>query len=63
MAEDEKTKDHPGGLGDKADEEDPKMFATGETNCQVCLLKKVNPGFRSRRRGVISEARPKESSV
>ena len=48
MAEDEKTKNHPGGLGDKADEADPKMFATGETNCPVYLLKKLiqvlNPG-------------------
>ena len=41
MAEDEKTKNHPGGLGDKADEADPKMFATGETNCPVYLLKKL----------------------
>ena len=41
MAEDEKTKKHPGGLGDKADEADPKMFATGETNCPVCLLTKL----------------------
>lgn len=48
MAGDEKTKNHPGGLGDKADEADPKMFATGETNCPVYLLKKsiqvLNPG-------------------
>ena len=48
MAEDENTKKHPGGLGDKADEADPKMFATGETNCPVYLLKKLiqvlNPG-------------------
>ena len=48
MAEDEKTKNHPGGLGDKADEARPKMFATGETNCTVYLLKKLiqilNPG-------------------
>ena len=46
--EDEKTKSHPGGLSDKADEADPKMFPTGETNCQVYLLKKLiqvlNPG-------------------
>ena len=32
----------------KADEADPKMFATGETNCPVYLLKKLiqvlNPG-------------------
>ena len=41
MAEDEKTKNHPGGLGDKADEADPKMFAMGETNCPVYLLKKL----------------------
>ena len=41
MAEDEKTKNHPDGLGDKADEADPKMFATGEANCPVYLLKKL----------------------
>ena len=61
MAEDEKTKNHPGGLGDKADEADPKMFATGETNCPVYLLKKLiqvlNPTKRRYFRG------PKESSV
>ena len=39
--EDEKTKSHPGGLSDKADEADPKMFTTGETNCPVYLLKKL----------------------
>ena len=48
MAEDEKTKSHPPGLGDKADEADPKMFATGETNYPVYLMKKLiqvlNPG-------------------
>ena len=51
FSEDEETKNHPGGLGDKADEADPKMFAAGETNCPVCLfffLKKLiqvlNPG-------------------
>ena len=48
MAEDEKTKNHHGGLGNKADEADPKMFATGETSYPVSLLKKLiqvlNPG-------------------
>ena len=48
MAEQEKTKNHPGGLSDKADEADPKMFSTGETNCPVQYLKKLirvlNPG-------------------
>ena len=37
MAEDEKTKNHPSGPGDKADEADP-MFANGKTNCPVYLL-------------------------
>ena len=44
MAEQEKTKTHPGGL----DEADPKMFSTGEANCSVQFLKKLiqvlNPG-------------------
>ena len=48
MAEEEKTKNHPGGLSDKADEADPKMFSTGETHCPVQYLKKFiqvfNPG-------------------
>lgn len=48
MAEQEKTKNHPGGLSDKADEADPKMFSTGESNCPVQYLKKLiqvlNPG-------------------
>ena len=48
MAEQEKTKNHPGGLSDKADEADPKMFSTGETHCPVQYLKKLirvlNPG-------------------
>ena len=35
MAEQGKTKNHPGGLSDKADEADPKMFSTGETHCPV----------------------------
>ena len=51
MAEDEKTKKHLGGLGDKADEVDPKLFAAGETNCPVYLLKKLiqvlNPGEKT----------------
>jgi hypothetical protein len=44
----EKTKNHPGGLSDRADEADPKMFSTGETYCPVQYLKKfiqvLNPG-------------------
>ena len=48
MAEEEKTKNHPSGLSDKADEADPKMFSTGEANCPVQFLKKLiqalNPG-------------------
>ena len=40
MAEQEKTKNHPGGLSDKADEADPKMFSSGEVNCPVQFLKK-----------------------
>ena len=48
MAEQEKTKNHPGGFSDKADEADPKMFSTGEANCPVQFLKKLiqalNPG-------------------
>ena len=48
MAEQEKTKNHPGGLSDKADEADPKMFSTGQSNCPVKYLKKLiqvlNPG-------------------
>ena len=51
MAEQEKTKNHPGGLSDKADEADPKMFCTGETHCPVQYLKKLirvlNPGEES----------------
>ena len=43
-----KLKNHPGGLSDKADEADPKMFSTGEANCPVQFLKKLiqalNPG-------------------
>jgi len=61
MAEDEKTKNHPGGLGNKADEADPKMIATAETSYPVSLLKKLiqvlNPGEECYFRG------PKESSV
>ena len=48
MAEQEKTKNHPGGLSDKADEADPKFFSTGEANCLLHFLKKLiqvfNPG-------------------
>ena len=36
----EKTKNHQGGLGDKADESDPKMFSTGMSNCPVKYFKK-----------------------
>ena len=35
MAVQEKTKNHPGGLSDKAGQGDPKMFSTGEANCLV----------------------------
>ena len=35
-----KTKNHQGGLGDKADESDPKMFSTGMSNCPVKSFKK-----------------------
>jgi len=35
----EKTKNHQGGLGDKADESDPKMFSTGMSNCPVKYFK------------------------
>ena len=48
MAEQEKTKNHTGGLSEKADEADPKMFSTGEAKCPVQFLKKLfqvlNPG-------------------
>ena len=48
MAEQEKNQNHPGGLSDKADEADPKMFLTGETHLSVQNLKKLirvlNPG-------------------
>ena len=48
MTGQEKTKNHPGGLSDKANEADPKMFSTGEANCPVQFLKKLiqalNPG-------------------
>ena len=59
MAEDEKTKNHPSGLGDKADEADPKMFATGETNCPVYLLKKLIQVLNPGEQGLFQ--RPKES--
>ena len=35
-----KRKNHQGGLGDKADESDPKMFSTGMSNCPVKYFKK-----------------------
>ena len=45
MAEQKKTKNHPGGLSDEAD---PKMFSTRETHCPIQYLKKfiqvLNPG-------------------
>ena len=48
MAEQEKTKNHPSGICDKADEADPKMFSKDETYCPVQYLKKLiqvlNPG-------------------
>lgn len=48
MTEEEKTKNHPGGLGDKADEGDPKMFSNGGKHCPVQYFKKLltvlNPG-------------------
>ena len=48
MAEQEKTKNHPGGISDKAHEADPKIFYTGETHCPFRYLKKLiqvlNPG-------------------
>lgn len=40
MSISEKTKNHQGGLGDKADESDPKMFSTGMSNCPVKYFKK-----------------------
>ena len=36
----EKTKNHQGGLGDKADESDPKMFSTEMSNCPAKYFKK-----------------------
>ena len=36
-----KPKNHQGGLGDKADESDPKMLSTGMSNCPVKYFKKV----------------------
>ena len=36
----EKTKNHQGGLGDKADESDSKMFSTGMSNCPVKYFRK-----------------------
>ena len=41
IAEQEKTKNHPSGISDKADEGDPKMFSTGAANCPVQYLKKL----------------------
>ena len=39
MSVSEKTKNHQGGHGDKADESDPKMFSTGMSNCPVKYFK------------------------
>ena len=40
MSISEKKKNHQGGLGDKADESDPKMFTTGMSNCPLKYFKK-----------------------
>ena len=40
MSISEKTKNHQGGLGDKADESDPKMFSSGMSNCPVKYFEK-----------------------
>lgn len=37
----ERTKDHQGGLSDKADEGDPKMFSTGTSRCPVRYFHKL----------------------
>ena len=39
-----KKKNHPGGLRDKGDEADPKIFSTRKANCPALFLKKVNSG-------------------
>ena len=37
----EKTKNYQGGLGDKADQSDPKMFSANTPNCPVMYFKKL----------------------
>lgn len=48
MVEEEKTKNHPGGLSDKADQQDSKMFETKGEHCPVVYFRKyltlLNPG-------------------
>ena len=39
MAKQDKIKNRPGGLSDKADGADPKIFSTGQTNCPVNILR------------------------
>ena len=39
MSISEKNQKPPGGLGDKADERDPKMISTGTPNCPVKYFK------------------------
>ena len=47
MTTSEKTKNHQGGLGDKGDKSDPKIFSTGKSNCPVkhfkMFLSVLNP--------------------
>jgi hypothetical protein len=43
MTREEQTKNHPGGISDKADEGDPKMFATGSPHCPVEYFKNFCP--------------------
>ena len=42
MSISEKTKNHQGGLGNKADESDPKMLSSGMSNCPVKIISKVS---------------------
>ena len=44
MSISEKTKNHQGGLGDKADESDPKMFSVLNPN-QAALFQKPKRNF------------------
>ena len=41
LSEEEKTKNHPSSISDRADEGGPKMFSTGAVNCPVQYLKKL----------------------